>query len=111
MTWIIGLIAVIFLVILVFVNIRKGYLKEKYAVLWLSVSVLSIFAIAIPQFIPFLATSLGFTLPANFLFVVTVGTALFLTFLLSTDISKKQKQLEKLASEIAILKNQINKKN
>ncbi len=109
MIWVIGLIAVIFLVILVFINIRKGNLKEKYAVLWLAVSILSIFAVAIPQFVPFLAKSLGFTLPANFLFVVTVGTALLLTFLLSTDISKKQKQLEVLASEIAILKNQINK--
>lgn len=109
MTWVIGLIAVIFLVILVFINIRKGHLKEKYAVLWLAVSILSIFAVVIPQFVPFLAKSLGFTLPANFLFVVTVGTALLLTFLLSTDISKKQKQLEILASEIAILKNQINK--
>ncbi len=109
MIWVIGLIAVIFLVILVFINIRKGHLKEKYAVLWLAVSILSIFAVAIPQFVPFLAKSLGFTLPANFLFVVTVGTALLLTFLLSTDISKKQKQLEVLASEIAILKNQINK--
>lgn len=110
MTWIIGLIAVLLLVFLVFFNIKRGTLKEKYAVLWLAVSTLSIFAIAIPQFIPFLARSLGFTLPANFLFVVTVGIALFLTFLLSTDISKKQKQLEVLASEVAILKNQINKK-
>lgn len=109
MTWVFGLSAVVLLVILVFVNIKKGNLKEKYAVLWLTVSVLSIFAIAIPQFIPFLAKSLGFTLPANFVFVVTVGTALLLTFLLSTDISKKQKQLEVLASEIAILKNKINK--
>jgi len=110
MTWVIGLIAVILLVVLVFLNIRRGNLKEKYAVLWLAVSVLSIFAVAIPQFVPFLAKTLGFTLPANFLFVVTVGTALLLTFLLSTDISKKQKQLEVLASEIAILKNQINNK-
>lgn len=110
MTWVIGLIAVILLVVLVFINIRRGNLKEKYAVLWLAVSVLSIFAVAIPQFVPFLAKTLGFTLPANFLFVVTVGTALLLTFLLSTDISKKQKQLEVLASEIAILKNQINNK-
>ena len=109
MTWIIGLVAVVLLVIFVFINIKRGNLKEKYAVLWLAVSVLSIFAIAIPQFIPFLAKNLGFTLPANFVFVVTVGTALLLTFLLSTDISKKQKQLEVLASEIAILKNKINK--
>ena len=109
MTWVIGLVAVVLLVVLVFINIKRGNLKEKYAVLWLAVSILSIFAIAIPQFIPFLAKNLGFTLPANFVFVVTVGTALLLTFLLSTDISKKQKQLEVLASEIAILKNKINK--
>ena len=109
MTWVIGLVAVVLLIIIVFINIKRGNLKEKYAVLWLAVSVLSIFAIAIPQFIPFLAKNLGFTLPANFVFVVTVGTALLLTFLLSTDISKKQKQLEVLASEIAILKNKINK--
>jgi hypothetical protein len=110
MTWIFGLIAVVLLVLLVFLNIRKGNLKEKYAILWLTVSILSVFAIAIPQFIPFLAKSLGFTLPANFLFVVTVGTALFLTFLLSTDISKKQRQLEQLATEIALLKQKINNK-
>lgn len=109
MTWVIGLVAVVLLMILVFINIKKGNLKEKYAILWLAVSILSIFAIAIPQFIPFLAKNLGFTLPANFVFVVTVGTALLLTFLLSTDITKKQKQLEVLASEIAILKNKINK--
>jgi hypothetical protein len=34
---------------------------------------------------------------------------LFLTFLLSTDISKKQRQIENLATELAIIKNQLNK--
>jgi hypothetical protein len=99
----------VFIVALVLVYIRRGKLKEKYAILWLLVALVSSAAVIFPETVFRFASSFGFEIPANFLFSITLLISLFLIFLLSTDISKKQRQIENLATELAIIKNQLKK--
>ena len=104
---IVGLVIAIFIIGFVLFSIRRGRLKEKYAILWLLVSLISSAAVIFPEPIFKLASNLGFEIPSNFLFATALLVALILIFLLSTDISKKQRQIENLASEIAFIKNKL----
>jgi hypothetical protein len=106
---IIALIISVLLIGLVLFSIRKGRLKEKYAILWLLVALFSSAAVIFPETIFKLANTLGFEIPSNFLFALALLIALFLTYILSTDISKKQRQIENLATELALIKNKLNK--
>jgi hypothetical protein len=106
---IVAIILAVLIIGLVLVSIRRGRLKEKYAILWLLVALFSSAAVIFPETVFSMASSFGFEIPANFLFSVALLIALFLTFLLSTDISKKQRQIENLATELALIKNQLKK--
>ncbi len=107
---IIAIVMAAVIIALVLLSIRRGILKEKYAILWLLVALFSSAAVIFPQIVSSVANTLGFRLPSNFLFSIALLIALFLTFLLSTDISKKQRQIENLATELAIIKNKLNNK-
>jgi hypothetical protein len=104
---IVGILIAVFVIGLVLFYIRRGKLKEKYAFLWLLVALFSSAAVIFPEPVFKLANTLGFEIPANFLFAITLLIALFLIFLLSTDISKKQRQIENLATELALIKNKL----
>jgi hypothetical protein len=103
----VGILFAVLIVGIVLFSIRKGKLKEKYAFLWLLVSLFSSAAVIFPEPVFKLANSLGFKIPANFLFAITLLVSLLLIFLLSTDISKKQRQIENLATELALIKNKL----
>jgi hypothetical protein len=104
---IVGILIAVFVIGLVLFSIRRGKLKEKYAFLWLLVALFSSAAVIFPEPVFKLASTLGFEIPANFLFAITLLISLFLIFLLSTDISKKQRQIENLATELALIKNKL----
>ena len=104
---IVAIILAVVIIGLVLVSIRRGRLKEKYAILWLLVALFS--SVIFPETVFKIASTFGFEIPANFLFSIALLIALFLTFLLSTDISKKQRQIENLATELALIKNQLKK--
>ncbi len=106
---IVAIILSVLIVGLVLVSIRRGRLKEKYAILWLLVALFSSATVIFPETIFRIASLVGFEIPANFLLSITLLIALLLIFLLSTDISKKQRQIENLATELALIKNQLKK--
>jgi len=104
-----AIILAVLIIALVLVSIRRGKLKEKYAILWLLVALVSSAAVIFPETVFQIANLFGFEIPSNFLFSIALLIALLLIFLLSTDISKKQRQIENLATEIALIKNQLKK--
>jgi hypothetical protein len=106
---VIAFVMAVLIIALVLVSIRRGKLKEKYAILWLLVALVSSAAVIFPETVFKIANTFGFKLPSNFLFSIALLIALLLIFLLSTDISKKQRQIENLATEIALIKNQLKK--
>jgi len=106
---IIAIVLAVLIIALVLVSIRRGKLKEKYAILWLLVALVSSAAVIFPETVFKIANTFGFEIPSNFLFSIALLIALLLIFLLSTDISKKQRQIEDLATEIALIKNQLKK--
>ncbi|HTW17957.1 MAG TPA: DUF2304 domain-containing protein [Nocardioides sp.] len=98
-----GLVAVL-VVALVLRLVASRRLLVKYAVLWLVVSVtLAVMAI-IPDSVEALSDLAGFEVPSNFLFFAALGLLLCVNLQVSRELTTVERQLQRLAEEIAILR-------
>ncbi len=98
-----GLIAAVGLTIFVVELLRRGILREKFAVLWLAVA-LGALALAIyPPLLVSIATTLGFTVPANLLFLVTLVLLLVVSVQLSFEVSRLDRNLSRLTEQHVLL--------
>lgn len=97
--------------ILVFVFIiwllRKGVLKEKYAVLWLLVSAAAAFFALVPGASRWLADLVGVEIPANLLFFVTLVLLILVSVQLSYELSRHEAKIRRLAEEQALLEERL----
>lgn len=84
--------------------LRRRQLREKYAALWLLVG-LAVFVLAVfPGFLAWVANTLGFEVPANFLFLVALILLLGVTVHLSWELSRVEEETRSLAEDVALLR-------
>lgn len=84
--------------------LRRRQLREKYAVLWLGVS-LSVAVIAVfPSVLAMGAQLTGVKTPSNLLFFVAALVLLVVCVQLSWEISRLEDETRALAEEVAILR-------
>ena len=84
--------------------IRRGRLKERYSLIWLSAAaVMVIFSLWRPL-LHFIARMLGIDYPPSFLFILLIGFLVFLLLHFSSVISALSEKNSRLAQEIGILK-------
>ena len=99
------LAAIAALVTFIFVGdlLRRGVLKEKYAVLWLffagTALLLAIFPVALVRISAFL----GVAAPVNLLFFVTIVLLVLVSVQLSYELSRHEARIRRLAEEVALL--------
>ena len=97
--------------VLVFVFIlwllRKGVLKEKYAVLWLLVSAAAAFFALVPGAARTLADAVGVEIPSNLLFFVTLVLLILVSVQLSYELSRHEARIRRLAEESALLEERL----
>lgn len=100
-----------FAAVIVFVFIlwllRRGVLKEKYAVLWLLVSVVAAFFALVPGAARWLADLVGVEIPANLLFFVTLVLLILVSVQLSYELSRHEGKIRRLAEESALLEERL----
>lgn len=115
---IITLLLAIFVVGLVIVWVRRGTIREKFAIIWLFLGALTIVLSGFPQILQWTSQQLGVIVPANLIFsmvmLLLVGVALHLTWELSTaedetrvlaeESSILRNSLERLEADVAVLK-------
>ena len=93
--------------VFVFFLLRRGVLQEKYAVLWLAVSGIALFAAIFPGFLRWLSNVLGVQTPSNLLFFITVVLLVLVSVQLSYELSRHEMRIRRLAEEIAILRTEL----
>lgn len=87
--------------------LRRGILREKYAVLWLAVSLgLLLFAV-FPSLLSSLSRMLGFQVPANLLFLLAAILLLLVSVQLSYEVSRVESRTRRLAEELALLRHEL----
>ena len=97
------------LIILVFVFdlLRRGVLKEKYAVLWLLVAGIGLVFAVVPGLLDWLGSVLGIGAPVNLLFFVLGVVLVLVSVQLSYELSRHEARIRRLAEEVALLKQRV----
>jgi len=104
---ILGALASIVTFVFVFWLMRRGVLREKFAVLWLIVSGLALLLSVIPGALRGLSTLLGVETPANLLFFATTVLLMLVAIQLSHELSRHEARIRRLAEEAALLKEEV----
>lgn len=105
---ILGASAAIITFIFVFSLLRRGVLREKYAVLWLFFSGATLFFAIFPKTLEQFSALIGVAEPVNLLFFVTVVLLVLVSVQLSYELSRHEARIRRLAEEVALLDEQLN---
>lgn len=87
--------------------IKNKKLQMSFSIFWLITGVLLIIALLIPDLVENIASGLGFEVPANMVFCITIFVSFYLIFKLTVSISKENAKNTLLVQEISILKKRV----
>jgi hypothetical protein len=87
--------------------LRRRQLREKYAVLWLTLGAGLIVMAVFPDLLITVGHQLGFTAPSNLLFLVAGLVLLLISVHLSWEVSRLEDETRILAEEIALLRLEV----
>lgn len=106
---ILGALASVVTFIFVFSLLRRGVLREKYAVLWLFFSGAALFFSIVPGALLWLSRTLNVAEPVNLLFFLTLVMLILVAIQLSYELSRHEAKIRRLAEEVALLDEQMKK--
>ena len=104
---ILSIILSVSILLLVIESIRRGILKEKYALLWLFASVAILSMSIWRKLLHGIAYAFGFYYPPSFLFVVGLGFLHIIAIHFSIVISSLTDKNKKLAQELGIIQEEV----
>jgi len=96
-------LASIVIFIFIFDLLRRGVLKEKYAVLWLFIAGIALFFSIFPGIFDNIALFLGVSQPVNLLFFLSSVILVLVTVQFSFELSRHEARIRRLAEEVALL--------
>jgi len=91
--------------------VRRRRLREEYSILWLSGSLVILILSVKQEWLFLLARAVGIVYPPSFLFLVGILFILLILVHFSIAISKLHQMNKKMAQEIALLKEALNRSN
>lgn len=106
-----GLGAALLLTFLVAELLRRGILRERFAVLWLGVCGVLLLLAAVPSLLTSAADALGFAVPSNLLFFVAILFLLMVTLQLSHEVSRLEARTRRLAEDVALLSDEVRRRS
>ena len=87
--------------------IRKKKLQMSFSIFWLITGVLLIIALLIPNLVETISVVLGFEVPANMIFCITIFVSFYLIFNLTISLSKENRKNTLLIQELSMLKKRV----
>jgi hypothetical protein len=102
-----GIAAGLVVLVLTVELLRRRALREKYAALWLVVSLAAVVFAVFPQFLGWLARVLGFQVPANLLFAIVALVLLVVSMQFSLEVGRQESRSQRLAEEVALLRHSL----
>ena len=87
--------------------LRRGVLKEKYAVLWLLFAGAALFFAIFPIVLVWVSGRLGVAQPVSLLFFVTIVLLVLVSVQLSYELSRHEARIRRLAEEVALLDQRV----
>ncbi|MBR3163398.1 MAG: DUF2304 domain-containing protein [Clostridia bacterium] len=94
-------------ILLIIKEIKNKKLQLSFSTFWLISGILLIIAIVTPNLIEYFTKLLGFEVPVNMLFCITIFVAFYLIFKLTLKLSNESQKNVTLVQEISLLKKRI----
>lgn len=106
-TYLLGIVAAMCTVIFIVAMLRRGYLREKFAALWLAVAAVLLLLAVFPGVLTWAAHLVGVQVPANLLFLLAAILLLLVGVQLSYEVGRLDSRSQRLAEEIALLRAEV----
>jgi hypothetical protein len=103
-SYVLGIVAAVGVSVFVVEMLRRGFLREKFAALWLLVSAGLVLIAVFPGVLRWSADLVGVQVPSNLLFMMSALLLLVVSVQLSNEVSRVEARTRRLAEEIALLK-------
>ena len=94
-------------ILLILKSIKKKKLQMSFSLFWLITGILLIIALVIPNLVENISKTLGFEIPANMLFCLTIFVSFYLIFNLTVALAKENKKNTLLIQEVSLLKKRV----
>lgn len=94
-------------VLLLFLLLRTRRIREKYAALWIALSLAVVVVAVFPRLAFWLADLVGVETPVNLLFAASFVVLLAVCIQLSAEVSNLEEETRTLAEEIALLRLEV----
>ena len=94
-------------IFLILKSIKKKKLQMSFSIFWLITGILLIIALLIPNLVENISRALGFEVPANMVFCLTIFVSFYLIFNLTVALSKENKKNTLLVQEVSMLKKRV----
>jgi hypothetical protein len=105
--YLLGVAAAALITGFILVLLRRGYLREKFAALWLAVAGMLLVLSVFPGILGWAADLVGVEVPANLLFLLAAVLLLLVGVQLSYEVGRLDTRTQRLAEEVALLRAQI----
>jgi hypothetical protein len=102
-----GVIGASIVLVVLFEMLRRQRLREKYALIWFVVAVVTVVVAIFPRVLLWAADLLGVQVPANLLFFLASMLLLLLSVQFSYEIGRLEERTRTLAEEVALLRLEI----
>lgn len=99
-----GLVGASATLIVIFEMLRRRHLREKYALLWVTVAVITLVIAAVPGILGWAADLVGVAVPSNLLFFLASMLLLLVSIQHSYELGRLEERTRTLAEEIALLR-------
>lgn len=100
--------SIIFLLLILW-SVRQQKLKEAYAMIWLLIGFVMIIFSVFPNILHVISRCIGIVYAPATLFLCLLCGVIMILFQYSLLLSKNQERISRLAQEIALLKNELEK--
>ena len=110
-SYVLGIVAALGVSLFVIEVLRRGFLREKFAVLWLLVSAGLVIIAVFPGVLRWAANLVGVQVPSNLLFMMSALLLLVVSVQLSNEVSRVEARTRRLAEEIALLKRSLEERD
>lgn len=107
LTYLLGVAAALGTLLFVIELLRRGILRERFAVLWLLVGVGLLVLAVFPSVLEWAAGVVGVEVPSNLLFVAGGLLLLIVSVQLSWEVSVADARIRRLAEELALLRSDV----
>lgn len=105
--YLLGVLAALATNVFIFVLLRRGYLREKFAALWLAVGAALLVLSLFPGVLGWASSVVGVQVPSNLLFLMAAVLLLLVGVQLSFEVGRLDTRTQRLAEEVALLRAEV----